>query len=216
MPKLPNDLIAGYGSFRGAILSRTTETYATLAEHGQKPKTMIISCCDSRVAPETIFSAGPGELFIYRNVANLVPPRDADVEFHGVSAAVEFAVQALKVENIVVMGHSRCGGVQAALTVDEPDMELSPLSENNFIGQWIEQLGPAKTKMNFEDGADFSTRCQALEEASVRQSLENLMSFPYIADHVKNGKLTLHGTWFDVATGTLMALDQETGVFFDV
>ena len=209
----PNDLLSGYKEFKEDHLPEARARYEVLAELGQKPKTMIISCCDSRAAPETVFNAAPGELFVVRNVANLVPPYEADDGFHGTSAALEFAVQALKVENIVIMGHGRCGGVQAFLLQDEGVVETKPLSPGDFIGKWITLLEPAKEKMICEDGADFAARKRAMEEAGIRNSIDNLMTFPCVKTQVERGKITLHGAWFDISSGELYTMDHETGQF---
>ena len=209
----PDDLLSGYKEFKEDHLPEARARYEVLAELGQKPKTMIISCCDSRAAPETIFNSAPGELFVVRNVANLVPPYEADDGFHGTSAALEFAVQALKVENIVIMGHGRCGGVQAFLLQDEGVVETKPLSPGDFIGKWITLLEPAKEKMICEDGADFAARKRAMEEAGIRNSIDNLMTFPCVKTQVERGKITLHGAWFDISSGELYTMDHETGQF---
>ncbi len=210
---LPDDLIDGYRRFRGGRLEAERARYRELAETGQRPKTMIIGCCDSRAAPETIFDCGPGELFVVRNVANLVPPFAPDGEFHGTSAALEFAVQALRVENIVVLGHARCGGIQAAL---EPGgVSLSP---GDFIGKWITLTEPAAKALDRlppeawqDDG-----RQTALERLSIRSSIENLQTFPFISDLVNSGDLAVHGAWFNISTGELWTLDQTTGEFRQV
>lgn len=209
----PDDLLSGYKEFKEDHLPEARARYEVLAELGQKPKTMIISCCDSRAAPETVFNSAPGELFVVRNVANLVPPYEADDGFHGTSAALEFAVQALKVENIVVMGHGRCGGVQAFLLQDEGVIETKPLSPGDFIGKWITLLEPAKEKMVCEDGADFAARKRAMEEAGIRNSIDNLLTFPCVKTQVERGKITLHGAWFDISSGELFTMDHETGKF---
>ena len=209
----PTELLSGYNEFKEDHLPEARARYEVLAELGQKPKTMIVSCCDSRAAPETIFNAAPGELFVVRNVANLVPPYEADDGFHGTSAALEFAVQALKVENIVIMGHGRCGGVQAFLLQDEGVVETKPLSPGDFIGKWITLLEPAKEKMVCEDGADFAARKRAMEEAGIRNSIDNLLTFPCVKTQVERGKITLHGAWFDISTGELYTMDHETGEF---
>ena len=135
---LPQRLIEGYEAFRSGRLVAEQDRYRELAEHGQSPEIMVVGCCDSRVSPEVIFDARPGELFVVRNVANLVPPYSPDGEFHSTSAALEFAVQALKVKNIVVMGHGRCGGIKAAL-----DHKSPPLSPGDFIGKWMSLLAPS-------------------------------------------------------------------------
>ena len=138
MSDLPESLLEGYRSFKGARHRRERARYRTLAEQGQRPETMVIACCDSRSAPETVFDAGPGEIFVVRNVANLVPPHEPDRGCDGTSAALEFAVQGLKVRHIVVLGHGRCGGIRAALRQD-----AEPLSPGDFIGTWMRQVEPA-------------------------------------------------------------------------
>lgn len=212
----PAVLSDGYRAFRDGRLREERARYEMLAELGQKPKTMVIACCDSRAGPETVFNAAPGELFVVRNVANLVPPYETDDGLHGTSAALEFAVQALKVENIVVMGHGRCGGVQAFLVQEEGVVETQPLSPGDFIGRWMSLLKPAKEKMICEDGASFIERKRALEEASIRHSIDNLMTFPCIETQVQRGKVKLHGAWFDISTGELFTMDANTGVFSQV
>lgn len=209
----PCYLSDGYRAFRDGRLQEERARYAVLAELGQKPKTMVIACCDSRAGPETIFNAAPGELFISRNVANLVPPYETDDGLHGTSAALEFAVQALKVENIVVMGHGRCGGVKAYLLEQEGLVETQPLSPGDFIGRWMSLLKPAKERMICEEGADFAARTRALEEAGIRLSIDNLMTFPCISTQVQRGKITLHGAWFDISTGELFTMNTITGEF---
>ncbi|TIV92207.1 MAG: carbonic anhydrase, partial [Mesorhizobium sp.] len=138
MPHLPEHLLAGYRNFMSGRYPTESDRYRSLARDGQAPETMIVACCDSRSAPEAIFDAGPGELFVLRNVANLVPPYEPDGEYHSTSAALEFAVQSLKVKNIVVMGHGRCGGIRAAL-----DTNSAPLSPGDFIGKWMSLIAPA-------------------------------------------------------------------------
>lgn len=209
----PGVLIGGYRAFRDGRLREERARYEVLAELGQKPKTMVIACCDSRAGPETIFNAAPGELFIVRNVANLVPPYHTDDGLHGTSAALEFAVQALKVENIVVMGHGRCGGVQAYLVQQEGIVETQPLSPGDFIGNWMKLLEPAREKMVCEDGADFAARRRALEEAGIRLSIDNLMTFPCVKTQVERGRISLHGAWFDISSGELFTMDSATGGF---
>lgn len=211
--EFPGELIDGYHRFRGGRLETERARYEELAETGQKPKTMIIGCCDSRAAPETIFDCGPGELFVVRNVANLVPPYAPDGDFHGTSAALEFAVQVLRVENIVVLGHARCGGIQAAL---EPGGE--PLSPGDFIGKWMTLAEPAVAKLQrLPPGScrDIG-RQTALERLSVRSSIDNLLTFPCVSILHGRGRLAVHGAWFDISTGELWTLDQTTGEFRQV
>ncbi len=185
------------------------QRYYDLAEKGQTPDTMIVACCDSRSAPETIFGTKPGELFVVRNVANLVPPFFPDDEGqHGTSAALEFGILALKIKNIIVLGHGRCGGINAALN---PLKE--PLAPGDFIGKWLDMLKPAAKETNGIAGLDDKERQTYLEHLSVKNSIQNLRSFPYIMALEKTGDLNLHGAWFDIKTGELMILDNNNHNF---
>jgi len=161
----------------------------------------VISCCDSRVDPVTIFDARPGELFVIRNVANLVPPYNVDDGLHGTSTAIEFAVRNLKVGTIMVLGHARCGGVRAA-------MDASATADAAFLSQWISLLDDAKLRVGGDDA-------DALEHASIKVSLERLMTFPFVAEAVRAGRLTLAGARFSIFDGRLEILDQKTGEFSD-
>ncbi len=184
-----------------------SERYQTLAREGQSPEVMVIACCDSRAAPETIFDTGPGELFVVRNVANLVPPYAPDEGHHGTSAALEFAVQSLKVKHILVMGHGRCGGINAALN---PSTE--PLSPGDFIGKWMNLLAPAAESLS-GNSMTASERQTALERISIRHQVENLRTFPCVKILEDKGRLSLHGAWFDISSGELWVMDPETGDF---
>ena len=208
MTHLPDALLSGYRSFMSGRYGQETARYRELARTGQKPETLIIACCDSRSAPETIFDAGPGELFVIRNVANLVPPYEPDDHRHATSAALEFAVQSLKVKHIVVMGHGRCGGIKAAL-----DPAAEPLSPGDFIGNWMSMLAPAAEVVTGNAMMTSSERQTALERISVRFSITNLRTFPCVSILETKGKLSLHGAWFDISTGELWVMDDETGDF---
>jgi carbonic anhydrase len=201
----PERLTEGYRSFLGDRFQREQRRYEALAS-GQSPEIMVISCCDSRVSPEVVFDASPGELFVVRNVANLVPPFETGGEYHGTSAALEFAVQALKVKHIVVLGHARCGGIRAFADPAEP------LSPGDFIGRWMNLVAPAAEKIGPRQG-DLSAYVQKLELAAIENSLSNLMTFPCIRILVERGKLQLHGAYFGIATGVLMVRDPQTGQF---
>ena len=203
--EFPERLTNGYAAFRGGRLATDRERYRRLAERGQRPEIMIVACSDSRSAPETIFDAAPGELFVHRNVANLVPPFDADGHHHGTSAALEFGVTSLKVSHLVILGHGRCGGVEAFLGE-------KPLSGTDFVGPWIGLLAPAAALIA-DDPLEQSERQRALEFASIRQGLENLRTFPWVAAAEASGSLALHGAWFDISTGELLTLDVEHGEF---
>jgi carbonic anhydrase len=207
MSLLPDHLLTGYRNFITGRYVSESDRYRSLAREGQAPETMIIACCDSRAAPETIFDAGPGELFVLRNIANLVPPYEPDNEFHSTSAALEFAALALKVKNIVVMGHGRCGGIKAALDHAEP------LSPGDFIGKWMSLIGPAADTVAASKMMTDSERRTALERISIRYSIANLRTFPRIKALEETGELVLHGAWFDVSTGELWAMNKETGDF---
>ena len=202
-PALPVQLVAGYRRFRATRYAGERERWRQLGEEGQRPATMVIACSDSRSGPETVFDAGPGELFIERNVAGLVPVYAPDTRSHAASAALEFAVLALEVSSIVVLGHGRCGGIKAAL-------DGSPmLSTSDFVGTWVaavrdlvDGLEPADTGA----AADPAQRQLALERRSIERSIANLRTFPWIAARESTGALRLHGAWFDIALGELYGL----------
>lgn len=208
MKRFPEKLLNGYRDFMSGRYKSEHERYQDLAESGQKPEILVIACCDSRAAPETIFNCGPGELFVVRNVANLVPPYAPDGTFHATSAALEFAVQALRVKHIIVMGHGRCGGIQAAL-----DPAEKPLSPGDFIGKWMSMLTPLANQIQASTALTKSERQTALERVSVRNSIENLMTFPCVSILEGRGKVQLHGAWFDISTGELWVMDKQTGDF---
>jgi len=204
----PSRLIEGYRAFSQYRLPGEQDRYRELAQSGQAPQVMVIGCCDSRVSPEVIFDARPGELFVVRNVANLVPPYAPDGAYHGVSAALEFAVGALRVRHIVVLGHAHCGGVQAFAE------ERAPLSPGDFIGRWMSLLAPAAAKLEARrEAPDYLGR---LERASIVNSIDNLMTFPRLAALIAQGRVTAHGAYFGVATGELSVLDRATGEFVRV
>jgi carbonic anhydrase len=206
MNHLPPDLLAGYRDFMSNRYS--ADRYRALAREGQAPHTMVIACCDSRAAPETIFGAGPGEMFVVRNVANLVPPYKPDGEHHGTSAALEFAVQSLKIRQILVMGHGRCGGIGAALN---PAGE--PLSPGDFIGKWMSQLKPAASAVVENQMMTKGERQTALERISIRHSIQNLLTFPCVRILHEKGRIGLFGAWFDISTGELWLMNRESGDF---
>ena len=208
MDSFPSHLLAGYANFMSGRYEREEGRYKELARTGQNPTTMIIACCDSRAAPETIFDAGPGELFVLRNVANLVPIYAPDAGQHGTSAAIEFAVKALEIQNIVVMGHGRCGGIRAAL-----DPDAGPLAEGDFIGKWMAMLGPVSNQVANNTWLTPAERQTALERISIRNSIGNLRTFPYVADLERSGQLAVHGAWFDISTGELWVMDNASGDF---
>jgi carbonic anhydrase len=207
MAPFPQHLLQGYRTFISQRLPTEQSRYRELSERGQSPEVMVIGCCDSRVSPEVIFDAGPGELFVVRNVANLVPVYAPDGGAHGVSAALEYAVQVLRVKHIVVLGHAQCGGIRAFID------KLAPLSPGDFIGQWMSMFikpGEKVGQRERETMQDFTTR---IEKAAVFRSLENLMTFPFVQILVERGKLHLHGAYFGVAEGSLSVLDPVTKEF---
>jgi len=212
---LPPHLVEGYEVFLGGRFRSEQARFRSLAIKGQKPTTMIIGCCDSRVAPEAIFDAGPGELFVLRNVAGLVPPYEPDDHHHGASAALEYAVMALKVEHIVVLGHGLCGGVRAyAESVANPDTPR--LSHGDFIGDWIRMLAPAAARLGVSPDPDDPKYVERLEFESIKQTLRNLRTFPMIQVLEHHGHLKLHGALFRISDGRLFWLDETTGAYLPV
>jgi carbonic anhydrase len=203
----PERLADGYRCFLQGRFVDERSRYEGLAERGQRPEIMVVGCVDSRVSPEVIFDAAPGELLVARNVANLVPAYDPTREHQaGTSAALEFAVQALRVKHIVVLGHAFCGGIRAFADDQEP------LSPGDFIGRWMSQIAPAAESLGPRAKGD-EDYLRRLEFASVELSLRNLMSFPCVRILVERGKLHLHGAYFGVATGRLLVRDPATGRF---
>jgi carbonic anhydrase len=207
MMDFPHRLIDGYGAFLSERLPREQSRFRELAETGQRPETMVIGCADSRVSPEVIFDARPGELFVARNVANLVPPYTPDDATRAMSAALEFAVQALKVKHIVVLGHAQCGGIRAFAE------QAAPLSPGDFIGHWMALIAPAAKAVGPRGDRPLAEYLTRLEQASVIKTIDNLMTFPCIATQVERGRLALCGAYFGVATGELSVLDKASGQF---
>lgn len=206
------ELVDGYRRFLDSRYPQEAETYRSLAQTGQWPKTMVIGCCDSRVDPAAIFSAGPGQLFVVRNVANLVPPFEPHGDYHGTSAALEFAVTGLEVETILVLGHGRCGGIRAFL-----EGLYERRHSKGFIDRWMSLLNPARKEV-LGSGGDRSIEDlqEVMEQAAIRHSIENLHSFPFVRERLADGRLKLRGAHFDIAHGKLLALDPETGAFAPV
>jgi carbonic anhydrase len=204
----PARLIEGYSAFLRGRLPEEQNRFRELAERGQSPDIMVIGCCDSRVSPEVIFDAHPGELFVVRNVASLVPPYTPDGAQRAVSAALEFAVQALRVKHIVVLGHAQCGGIRAYAEHGKP------LSPGDFIGKWMELIAPAADAVGPQrDDESFADYLSRLGHVSTIKTLDNLMTFPCVKTLVERGKLQLHAAYFGVATGTLSVLDGQSGRF---
>lgn len=192
-------LIEGYRRFRAGTWPDERGRFEELSRLGQKPRALVIACSDSRTDPQMVFDAAPGELFVIRNVANLVPPYGPDGAPHGISAAIEFAVRSLRVHDIAVMGHAMCGGIQALLGG-------APAEVSDFVGQWVSIAEPARERVqNFP--AD--KRQHACEHAAISLSLQNLMSFPWIKSAVEAGGLKLHGLYFDIRSGILERLGDD-------
>ncbi|MCA0921221.1 carbonic anhydrase [Pseudooceanicola nanhaiensis] len=195
---LPSYLVQRIHGWKATTFSENKSWYKRLADEGQRPRAMVISCCDSRVHVTSIFGADQGEFFIHRNIANLVPPYEPDGNQHGTSAAVEYAVTALKVAHIVIMGHSNCGGVQGCLDMcsgHAPELE----EKSSFVGRWMDLLRPGYERV--KDLPDYDQQRRALEKEAVLVSLENLMTFPFVEAAVNSGDLTLHGLWNDIGEG---------------
>jgi carbonic anhydrase len=204
MHNFPKHLLDGYANFMSGRYVRERDRYKDLASKGQRPTTLMIACCDSRAAPELIFDSGPGELFVLRNVANLVPPYQPDGGQHGTSAAIEFSIKGLEIANIVVMGHGRCGGIHAALSPDK-----TPLDDGDFIGKWLSMLGDLPNQVVANSLMTATERQTAMERISIRNSIRNLRTFPYVSALEGEGKLALHGAWFDISTGELWVMDAD-------
>ena len=202
-------LIEGYRRFRETAWERERERWSELAE-GQSPKVMILSCADSRVDPAEIFDARPGEMFVVRNIAALAPPYETSRGFHGVSAALEFAVSQLEVGEILVMGHGLCGGCAAALT---GQFDGTPPGEGHFIADWVRMLEPARDHVRAHHSELDREAFQEMEQEAVKVSLANLRTFPWIAEREQQGRLTLHGAHFSIAEGRLYVLDEAEGDF---
>ena len=207
---LPSYLVQRYHGWKATTFAENQSWYRRLAEHGQHPRAMIISCCDSRVNTTSIFGADPGEFFIHRNIANLVPPYKPDGDLHGTSAAIEYAVTALKVAHLIVVGHSQCGGVagcDAMCSGAAPEME----KKSSFVGRWMDILRPGYERVS--GTSDDAARIRALEHEAVIVSLENLMTFPFVKSAVQSEHLSLHGLWTDIGEGGLHQFQPETRSF---
>lgn len=206
----PQQLLDGYRAFLIGRLRHEQDRYRGLAEDGQSPQILVIGCCDSRVSPEVIFDARPGELFVVRNIGNLVPPYTPDGAQRAVSAALEFAVEALKVKHIVVLGHAQCGGIRAFVE------EATPLSPGDFIGHWMALIAPAAAEVGPRGDRPLGQYLTQLEQTSVVRMLDNLLTFPWIRGRVEQGALALHAAYFGVATGQLSVRDPATGDFVQI
>lgn len=206
-------LLEGYRRFRAHDYVSQKQRYDRLAQEGQKPKLMVIACSDSRVDPAQVFDVDPGEIFVVRNVAALVPPFETTPGHHGVSAALEFAVQTLKVRQIVVMGHGMCGGCKVALT---QELHGTEPGEGGFVADWIALLDEAREPIARELGTEGRVAERAMEQAGVRVSLANLRTFPCIQRKEASGELKLRGAFFAISDGVLHVLDEADGHFHSV
>ena len=207
---LPSSLVSRFHGWKATGYAENKSWYRRLASEGQHPRAMIISCCDSRVHVTSLFGADKGEFFIHRNIANLVPPYEPDGQKHGTSAAVEYAVTALKVANIIVMGHSNCGGVRGfydMATGNAPELAAG----SSFVGRWMDLLEPGYNRVKGSCSGDACV--DALEKEAVRVSLDNLMTFPFVAEAVESEALTLHGIWNDIGEGGLWWFDPTSESF---
>ncbi len=210
---LPHYLIQRFQGWRATHWAENKAWYRRLASDGQHPRAMVISCCDSRVHVTSIFGADAGEFFIHRNIANLVPPFNPDGEYHGTSAAVEYAVTALRVAHVIVLGHAQCGGVKGCHDMcrgEAPALE----DRSSFVGRWMDILRPGYARV--ADVAETGARLRALEKQAVLVSLDNLMTFPFVRAAVEAEDLTLHGLWTATGEGVLEQFDPAAGGFVPV
>lgn len=211
--KLPRYLVKRFLGWHATSYSENKSWFKHLADQGQHPRSMIIACCDSRVHVTAIFGADQGEFFIHRNIANLVPPYQPDGDHHGTSAAVEYAVSALKVAHLIVVGHSNCGGVRGCHDMcagNAPELKEG----SSFVGRWLDILRPGYEATT--DIADVEDRVRRMEKEAVKISLHNLMTFPFVREAVDAEKLTVHGLWHDIGEGALEDYDPETGLFHPI
>ena len=207
---LPEYLVQRYYGWKATTFANNKSWYHKLAEDGQHPRAMIISCCDSRVHVTSIFGSDAGEFFIHRNIANLVPPFKEDQDYHGTSAAIEYAVKTLKIPHIIVLGHSTCGGVHSSFEYfsgNNPNL----YKDSNFVASWLEILRPSFEKI--PSNLSKNEKLKSLEKNTVLTSLENLTTFPFIKEAINNETLSLHGLWHDIGTGDLMFYDNKSSKY---
>ncbi len=207
---LPKHLVHRYQGWKATTYDENKAWYQRLNEYGQNPRSMIISCCDSRVQVTSIFGADSGEFFIHRNIANLVPPYQKDMEYHGTSAAIEYAVQTLKVSNIMVLGHSNCGGVQGIYPYFS-GMTPELYDKTTFVRRWLEILRPGYDRLPKYSNSEDTIK--ALEKQTVLVSLENLVGFPFIKSALEEERISLHGLWHNIGSGILSYYNSETRSF---
>jgi len=207
MNSSPQQLIEGFKRFRERSLLGNDAQFQTLVELGQTPSTLVVACCDSRVDPALILDCAPGDLFVIRNVANLVPPSENQGNYHGTSAALEFGVRNLGVQHVIVLGHAQCGGIHALLEGGVPKGE-------SFIAEWMGIAEAARKKIELEyTHADSKLRHRACEQQAILVSLANLMTFSWVRERVEQNRLTLHGWYFDIEKGELLGYNHASGSF---
>lgn len=207
---LPKHLVQRYQGWKATTFAENKTWYKRLADEGQRPHSMVISCCDSRIHVTSIFGADSGEFFIHRNIANLVPPYEPTGDRHGTSAALEYAITSLNVAHVIIMGHSNCGGVagcHAMCSGHAPELEEA----SSFVGRWMDILRPGYARIENVSGTE--NQINALEKEAVKISLENLMTFPFVVEAIKEDKVMLHGLWIDISAGELHQYASETGEF---
>ncbi len=212
---LPSYLVRRYHGWKATAYEENKAWFRRLADEGQRPRAMVISCCDSRVHATALFEADQGEFFIHRNIANLVPPHEPDDEHHGTSAAIEYAVCVLKVSHLIVMGHSHCGGVKGCADMCANESR-DPDAGHSYVTRWLELLRPAWERVREATCRDEEERLRKLEKEGVLISLENLMSFPFVREAVEAETLQLHGLWTAIGAGNLEYYDPEAGEFSEV
>jgi len=207
---LPSYLVTRYRGWKATIYDENKAWYKRLADDGQRPRAMVISCCDSRVHISSLFGAESGEFFVHRNIANLVPPFEGSRDHHGTSAAIEYAISSLRVAHIIIMGHSNCGGVAACRDMcmgQAPDLE----KETSFVGRWMDILRPGFGRVSHIE--DVETQIRALEKAGVLVSLENLLTFPFVKQAVAREEVSIHGLWHNIGSGEVEVFEPITGEF---
>jgi carbonic anhydrase len=203
----PRQLIEGFQRFRERHFAKDGVQFHDLVQFGQTPKALVVACCDSRVDPALVLDCAPGDLFVIRNVANLVPPAENQGHYHGTSAALEFGVRNLAVQHIIVLGHAQCGGIHALL-------EGGVAKDNSFIAEWMRIADAAREQIEQElAGASSEVRHRACEQQAILVSLNNLTTFPWIRERVEQGRLALHGWYFDIARGELLGYNVTTRRF---